>query len=137
MSHRRSFAGTELDSVENPQVHAGVGNRGWYAKEDAGFQFGLLHPSIDSNFVLISDTRVYVKRNTLTNLAKILVGEQEFTLTRVPQPAGTKLINDPSLAHGEPDIDYYTIGGSGPPSLMLGTTSALKQPRQGHLFQPV
>ena len=109
----QNFAGTELDSVTNPQVHAGVGNRGWYAKEDAGFQFGLLHPAIDSNFVLISDTRVYVKRNTLTNLAKILVGEQEFTLTRVPQPAGTKLINDPALAHGEPDIDYYTIGGPG------------------------
>ena len=105
----QSFTGTELDPVENPDVQSGVGVRGWYNKTDAGFDFGEINPPLPDDFILISDTRVYVKRNEQTNLAKIHIGSLERTLTRVPQSAGTKIINSPDQAGSEPDIDYYTI----------------------------
>ena len=103
----QDFAGTELDTVENPAAQAGIGSRGWYAKADAGFQFGQIYPALPDNFVLISDARVYVKRGTLTNLSKIYIGETSYALTRVAQAAGTHIVNAPGLT--EPDVDYYTI----------------------------
>ena len=123
----QSFAGTELDSSENPAVQSGVGNRGWFNKDEAGFNFGEIHPDLSDNFVLISDTRVYVKRNTLTNLDKIYLGTTSYNLTRVAQSAGTKIINKPGVT--EDDIDYYNITGGLPSSgawndLRFETTTA-------------
>ena len=110
----QEFAGTELDSATNSDAQAGIGDRGWYAKADAGFQFGQIYPALPDDFVLISNARVYVKRNTQTNLSKIYLGETSYALTRVPQPAGTKIINNPAFAASEPDVDYYTITGGLP-----------------------
>ena len=59
---------------------------------------------------MISDTRVYVVRNTLINLSKILLGSAEYALTRVPQSAGFKV----APIDGLPDVDYYTITGGLP-----------------------
>ena len=124
----QEFAGTELDSATNSDAQAGIGDRGWYAKADAGFQFGQIYPALPDDFVLISNARVYVKRNTQTNLSKIYLGETSYALTRVPQPAGTKIINNPAFAASEPDVDYYTITGGLPSgdwdALRFETTTA-------------
>ena len=109
------FAGTELDPATDSDAAAGIGSRGWYAKADAGFTFGEIHPPLPDDFVLISDQRVYVKRNTQTNLAKLYLGSTEYTLTRTAQAAGSKLNSNPAYANTLPDVDYYTIGGSGLP----------------------
>ena len=106
----QEFAGTELDGI------TGIGTRGWYAKRDAGFEYGDINPELDSNFVLISNRRVYVVRNTLTNLTHISRSGVELALTRVPQAAGTKIISNPAFAASQPDVDYYTIGGAGLPA---------------------
>ena len=107
----QDFAGTELDTTTDPDAAPNIGNRGWYSKADAGFQFGEIHPSLPDNFVLISERRIYVKRNTLTNLSKIYIGETSYALTRTAQPAGSKLNNNPAYASSLPDVDYYTVGG--------------------------
>ena len=124
----QSFAGTELDSVFDSDAPANIGSRGWYAKQDAGFQFGEVHPALPDNFVLISDTRIYVKRNTLTNLSKLHLGDTEYTLTRVAQSAGSKLNSNPAYASTLPDVDYYTITGGLPAgdwdNLRFETTTA-------------
>ena len=109
------FAGTELDPATDSDAATGIGSRGWYAKADAGFTFGEIHPPLPDDFVLISDQRVYVKRNTQTNLAKLYLGSTEYTLTRTAQAAGSKLNSNPAYANTLPDVDYYTIGGSGLP----------------------
>ena len=109
-----TFSGTELDSVQNPDVSSGIGSRGWYNRQDADFTLGNITPNLPSDFVLISDTRVYVKRNTQTNLSKLKLGSTEYSLVRVPQSAGVKVVNNPDLAPSEPDIDYYTITGGLP-----------------------
>ena len=104
----QEFAGTELDGL-------GLGIRGWYTKEDAGFNLGYITPGqLSDDFVLISNTRVYVKRGTQTNLTHIVLGDTEYPLVRVPQPAGTKVQPSPDLAAGLPDVDYYTITGGLP-----------------------
>ena len=102
-----SFAGTELDRL-------GVGDRGWYAKPDAGFQFGSVRPALDSDFVLITDTRVYVKRATQTNLTHVLLGTARYALTRRPQSPGYKILSSPEYAASQPDVDYYDITGGLP-----------------------
>ena len=88
------FAGTELDSVTNSDAPSGIGTQGWYRKADAGFTFGEINPDLPSDFVLISDKRVYVKDNTQTNLSKLYLGTTEYTLTRVNQTT-TKLFSTP------------------------------------------
>ena len=110
----QSFAGTELDPATDSDAAAGIGSRGWYAKADAGFTFGEIHPPLPDDFVLISDQRVYVKRNTQTNLSKLHLGTTEYTLTRTAQAAGTKLNSNPAYASHLPDVDYYTISGGLP-----------------------
>ena len=124
----QNFAGTELDSTFDADAPANIGSRGWYAKQDAGFQFGEVHPALPDNFVLISDTRVYVKRNTLTNLSKLHLGDTEYTITRVAQSAGSKLNSNPAYASSLPDVDYYTITGGLPAgdwdNLRFETTTA-------------
>ena len=110
------FAGTELDSVTNSDAPSNLGTQGWYRKADAGFTFGEINPDLPSDFVLISDKRVYVKDNTQTNLAKILLGTTEYTLTRVNQTT-TKLFSTPGPSGpNNPLVDYYTIGGTGLPA---------------------
>ena len=104
----QEFAGTELDGL-------GLGDRGWYDKADAGFDLGYItKDQLPSDFILISNTRVYVKRNTQTNLTHIVLGDVEYALTRVPQAAGTKVNPSPDIAASEPDVDYYTITGGLP-----------------------
>ena len=110
------FAGTELDSVTNPDAPSGLGTQGWYRKSDAGFTFGEINPDLPSDFILISDKRVYVADDTQTNLAKIFLGTTEYTLTRVDQ-TNTKLFSSPGPAGpNNPLVDYYTIGGTGLPA---------------------
>ena len=110
------FAGTELDSVTNPDAPSGIGTQGWYRKSDAGFTFGEINPDLPSDFILISDKRVYVADNTQTNLGKIFLGTTEYTLTRVNQ-TNTKLFSSPGPAGpNNPLVDYYTIGGTGLPA---------------------
>ena len=110
------FAGTELDSVTNPDAPSGIGTQGWYRKSDAGFTFGEINPDLPSDFILISDKRVYVADNTQTNLGKIFLGTTEYTLTRVDQ-TNTKLFSSPGPAGpNNPLVDYYTIGGTGLPA---------------------
>ena len=100
-----------------------VGDYAWWNREDAGFQFGQVYPALPDDFVAISDTRVYVKRGTQTNLASITIGSTEYALTRVPQPVGTKIVSAPDLASSQPDIDYYTIGGTGLPDPTASTNN--------------
>ena len=110
------FAGTELDSVTNPDAPSGIGTQGWYRKSDAGFTFGEINPDLPSDFILISDKRIYVADDTQTNLAKIFLGTTEYTLTRVDQ-TNTKLFSSPGPAGpNNPLVDYYTIGGTGLPA---------------------
>lgn len=90
----------------------GAGDRGWYDKAYAGFDFGYIHPNLPGDFVLVSNTRIYVKRGTQTNLTDLVIGSTEWPLTRFPQAAGTKIINSPDIAPSEPDIDYYRIDTS-------------------------
>ena len=98
--------GTEL-------ANAGVGNYCWWRRPDEDFTHGVAEPDLDPNFVLISNNRVYVKRGTLTDLTHVEDGRRRrYTLTRVAQAAGTKILSDPALAASQPDVDYYTIGGS-------------------------
>ena len=108
----QSFAGTELDNVTNPDAQAGIGARGWYNKQDAGFDFGEIHPALPDDFVVVSDSRVYVKDDTQTNLAKLLLGTTEYALTRVNQTT-TRLINQPGDT-SQVFVDYYTITGGLP-----------------------
>ena len=104
------FSGTELDGL-------GLGTRGWYTKADAGFDLGYITADqLPDDFVLISNNRVYVKRGTQTNLTALVLGSTEYALTRVPQPAGTKVQPSPDLQAGLPDVDYYTIAGAGLPA---------------------
>ena len=63
------------------------------------------------NVQLISDTRVYVTRNTLTNLSKINVNGVDYALTRVPQGAGTRIGDNTQLTR---DVEWYTIAGGLP-----------------------
>ena len=105
----QDFAGTELDGL-------GLGTRGWYSKPDAGFQFGKLRPTIDSNIVLISNNRVYVVRGTRQTLIDIVANEVNYPLTLVNQAAGTKILTNPAYAANQPDVDYYTIGNGGLPA---------------------
>ena len=107
----QDFAGTELDNSQNPDALSGIGNRGWYAKADAGFQFGSINPPLPDDFVIVSDSRVYVKDNTQTDLAKILLGSTEYALTRTDLTT-TKIITSPGVSG--PDVDYYTISGGLP-----------------------
>ena len=110
------FAGTELDSVTNPDAPSGIGTQGWYRKSDAGFTFGEINPDLPSDFILISDKRVYVADDTQTNLGKIFLGTTEYSLTRVNQ-TNTKLFSSPGPAGpSNPLVDYYTIGGTGLPA---------------------
>ena len=110
------FAGTELDSVTNPDAPSGIGTQGWYRKSDAGFTFGEINPDLPSDFILISDKRVYVTDDTQTNLAKIFLGTTEYSLTRVNQ-TNTKLFSNPGPSGpSNPLVDYYTIGGTGLPA---------------------
>ena len=110
------FAGTELDSVTNPDAPSGIGTQGWYRKSDAGFTFGEINPDLPSDFILISDKRVYVADDTQTNLGKIFLGTTEYTLTRVDQ-TNTKLFSTPGPSGpNNPLVDYYTIGGTGLPA---------------------
>ena len=90
----------------------GLGSRGWM-RDDSGYGAGkLIHDDSEiSNVQLISDTRVYVTRNTLTNLAKINVNGVDYSLVRVPQSAGTKIGDNTAL---ENDVDYYTIASALP-----------------------
>ena len=99
------FAETTIDGLS-------AGTRGWW-RGAGGFALGRLNhdDSEIDDVALISDTRVYVKRGTLTNLAKIYLGSNSYALTRVPQTAGTKLIYN---VDGSPDVDYYTITGGLP-----------------------
>ena len=110
------FAGTELDSITNPDAPSGIGTQGWYRKSDAGFTFGEINPDLPSDFILISDKRIYVADNTQTNLGKIFLGTTEYTLTRVDQ-TNTKLFSSPGPSGpNNPLVDYYTIGGTGLPA---------------------
>ena len=110
------FAGTELDSATNSDAPSNLGTQGWYRKADAGFTFGEINPDLPSDFVLISDKRVYVKDNTQTNLSKLYLGTTEYTLTRVNQTT-TKLFSTPGPSGpNNPLVDYYTIGGTGLPA---------------------
>ena len=110
------FAGTELDSVTNPDAPSNIGTQGWYRKSDAGFTFGEINPDLPSDFILISDKRVYVANDTQTNLGKIFLGTTEYTLTRVDQ-TNTKLFSTPGPSGpNNPLVDYYTIGGTGLPA---------------------
>ena len=119
------FAGTELDGL-------GVGDRGWYAKPDAGFQFGSVHPDLPDDFVLISNTRVYVKRNTQTDLTHLVLGSTEFPLIRVAQVAGTKILSNPAYSASQPDVDYYTITGG----LPSGDWDNLRFKRSNNAYVP-
>ena len=104
-----TFSGTPIDG-EVP------GNRGWWRGVDTdsegSYGLGQIHPddSEITNVRLISDQRVWVNRNTLTNLAKIIVDGTEYALTRVPQASGYKV----APIDGLPDVDYYTITGGLP-----------------------
>ena len=110
------FAGTELDSVTNPDAPSNIGTQGWYRKSDAGFTFGEINPDLPSDFILISDKRIYVADNTQTNLGKIFLGTTEYILTRVDQ-TNTKLFSTPGPSGpNNPLVDYYTIGGTGLPA---------------------
>ena len=102
-----SFAGTELDGL-------GIGDRGWYSKPDAGFQVGSIRPSLPDDFVLISDERFYVKRNTQTDLTHLLLDTVRYAVVRRPQAAGHKILSSPEYAASQPDVDYYTITGGLP-----------------------
>ena len=98
---------------ETPVDGYNTGTRGWYGKDEYGGELGYISPSLPSDFLLISDTRVYVKRGTQTNLSKIIVAGTEYTLTRVPQSAGWKIIQGPAGVN-TPDAEYYTITGGLP-----------------------
>ena len=98
------FAETSVDGF-------GAGTRGWW-RGLSGYSVGRLHPddSEIQNVLLISDTRVYVKRNTLTNLKNILLGATKYALVRVPQGADFTVTSLPN----SPPADYYTITGGLP-----------------------
>ena len=82
-------------------------------RDDSGYGAGrLIHDDSEiANVQLISDTRVYVTRNTLTNLARIQVGGVNYALTRVPQGAGTRIGDNTQLTR---DVEWYTIAGGLP-----------------------
>ena len=122
-----------------PEAFAGTtfaghsaGARGWWrgveTDQEGSYSLGkLTHDDSEiANLRAITDTRVYVARNTLTNLPKIYLGATEYALVRVPQTAGTKIVNV-SLS-GLPDVDYYTITGGLPAgdwdSVRFETTTA-------------
>ena len=89
-----------------------LGNRLWARDVGNGYGEGRLYPDDAelANLLLVSDTRVFVRRNTLTDLTAIEVDGTEFAMVRVPQSAGFKVIP----IDNEPDADYYTITGGLP-----------------------
>ena len=120
-----AFAGTTFDGE-------GAGARGWWrgVETDAEGSYALGKLTHDDseidNLRAVTDTRVYVARNTMTNLAKIYLGGTSYSLVRVPQTAGTKIVN--VSLDGLPDVDYYTITGGLPAgdwdSVRFETTTA-------------
>ena len=101
-----AFAETSVDGF-------GVGDRGWW-RGLSGYSLGQLNPddSEIKDLLLLSNSRIYVSRNKLTNISKVFVNGTSYSVTRVPQNAGFTVT---SLA-GSPDADYYTIGGGGLPA---------------------
>ena len=92
------FAETSLDGFS-------VGTRGWGRGLD-GYSLGDLHPDDSEldNLLLVSDTRIVVRRGTLTNLSHLVIGATEYALTYVPQTDYTI-----SSLEGSPQADYYTL----------------------------
>ena len=95
----KSFVGTQLEAQ-------GAGTRGWWRDCDGG-SIGYLNPDLPDDFQLISETRVYVKDDTQTNLSAIEVNGEEHVLTRVDEDDETIT----GAACDKTNVDYYTIGG--------------------------
>ncbi len=93
----KSFVGTQLEGV-------GAGKRGWWRDCDGG-AVGYLNPDLPDDFQLISETRVYVKDGTQTNLSAIEVNGEEHALTRVNQ-TNEKITG---AACDKTNVDYYTL----------------------------
>ena len=100
-----TFVETSLDGF-------GVGTRGWWRGLD-GYSIGQLHPDDDEieDLLLVSDTRVVVKRGTLANFTHLVIGTNEYALTYVPQTDYTI-----SSLDGSPQADYYTYTSTAPPA---------------------
>ena len=100
-----SFTETSLDGFS-------VGTRGWWRGLD-GYSLGDLHPDDSEldNLLLISDTRIVVRRGTLANLSHLVIGATEYALTYVPQTDYTI-----SSLDGSPQADYYTYTSTAPPA---------------------
>lgn len=83
----------------------GLGERGWYRK---GYgDIGRVYPALPNDFLLVSNKRVYVRRNTQTDLTHIVVNALEYAITRHAQAAGTKI--ESNATEDAPDVDYYTL----------------------------
>ena len=120
-----SFDGTELDGK-------GWGDRGFYRKPDAPFSYGDVTPDISSNIILVSNTRVAVKRGTMTDLTHLLLKTVRYPLVRVPLPANSKILTAPEYAATQPEVDYYTITGG----LPVGDWDGLRFLRSNNTYSP-
>ena len=85
----------------------GIGTRGWVRYRQFGSE---THAALSDDFRAITDTRVYVKKDTQTDLRTLKIGTATRNLVRVPQ-VNEKL---PPFDDEQPLVDHYTITGGMP-----------------------
>ena len=88
----------------------GIGTRGWIKYLYLGSE---THGALPDDFRAITETRVYVRKGTQTDLSTIRVGASyTAVLTRVVTDSTNNKL--PPYNDDQPEVDYYTIFGGMP-----------------------